>query len=283
MTAWEADNLIMPAGAWAELDAFMAHMRAQSLTRGTIYLRMTYLLRLAKWAEPRGPWELTTDDLTAFLAAGDWKPETRKSARSSIRGLYKWAETTGRVSRNPAIDLPAVRIPAGAPKPAPVASVMDAFTDTDDRTRLMLMLAAQAGLRRNEIATLHTDHVEPGFLRITGKGGKVRRVPTHPDLAAALEALPPGWVFPGRVDGHISANRVGEILTAALGGDHSAHTLRHRFATDAYVDTRDIAVVQRLLGHSKPETTIRYTEIPDDLLVNAVRGIRSYTTHDQAS
>jgi integrase len=243
---------------------------------------MTYLLRLATWAGNKGPWELTTDDLAAFLAAGDWKPETRKSARSTLRAFYAWAETTGRVERNPAQSLKPIRVPSGAPKPAPVNRLIDAYQTADHRTRLMLALAAQAGLRRNEIATLHTDHIADGFLRITGKGSKVRRVPIHAELIEALEAVPPGWVFPGRVDGHISANRVGEILSAAMGG-HSAHTLRHRFATDAYFDTRDIAVVQRLLGHSKPETTIRYTEVPDELLVNAVRGIRSLSSDTEAS
>jgi len=41
------------------------------------------------------------------------------------------------------------------------------------------------------------------------------------------------------------------------------HTLRHRYASRAYAGTRDLRAVQTLLGHSKPETTLRYTAIPD--------------------
>lgn len=269
--------MIMPVGAWADLNQFLSHMRASGLASGTINLRMTYLLRLAAWADDRSPWSLTTDELTTFLAQNDWKPETRKSARSSVRAFYKWAADTDRVSRNPALRLPAVKVPSGAPKPAPLAVMMAALSAANPRTRLMILLAAHAGLRRNEIATLHTDDVEPGFLRITGKGSKVRRVPMHPDLTETLAAMPCGYVFPGRVDGHISANRVGELITEALGGRYTAHTLRHRFASSAYSDTRDIAVVQRLLGHSRPETTMRYTEVPDELLVEAVLAMPSLT------
>ncbi len=45
---------------------------------------------------------------------------------------------------------------------------------------------------------------------------------------------------------------------AELGIDGRAHALRHRFGTETYRASRDIRVVQELLGHASPQTTAGY-------------------------
>lgn len=50
----------------------------------------------------------------------------------------------------------------------------------------------------------------------------------------------------------------------------TTHTLRHRFATVSYAGTRDLLAVQELLGHSRPETTRGYVQLPQDALRAAV-------------
>lgn len=51
---------------------------------------------------------------------------------------------------------------------------------------LMFHLFAYAGLRRNEVRCLTWEDVLPDSLRILGKGGKLRYVPTHPALGEVL-------------------------------------------------------------------------------------------------
>lgn len=126
-------------------------------------------------------------------------------------------------------------------------------------------LAVDAGLRRGEIAQVHESDVHPdllGFsLLVHGKGGKLRLVPLLDDLAEQVMAACQaggGHAFPGRIDGHLSAARVGELLTALLPPKITPHSFRHRFAANVYDETGDLLTVQTLLGHSSPETTRRY-------------------------
>ena len=258
----------------AELDAYGEHMRAAGMSVATMRLKRQHLERAFAWLTLADPWAVTLERLTAYLAAFDWAPETRKSVRSSLRGFYQWGEATDRVPVDPSRKLPKVPVPQGIPHPAPTDITEDALSRADARTLLMLKLAAYAGLRRAEIAGLHTGDIVGDRLFVRGKGGKVRRVPMHADLAHALAGLPRGYVFPGRVDGHLSPDRVGRIMADVLGDNGwTAHSLRHRFATRAYAAERDLLTVQQMLGHSSVATTQRYTEAPDDAARRAVDSV----------
>ncbi|MGP9583994.1 tyrosine-type recombinase/integrase, partial [Brachybacterium sp. AOP35-5H-19] len=84
------------------------------------------------------------------------------------------------------------------------------------------------------------------------------------------------WLFPsiGRyADTHIQPIRVGELVNEALPGHWSTHTLRHRFATEAYRNSHDLLLVQTLMGHSKPETTAIYVGLDTAQARTVVNGI----------
>lgn len=253
--------------------AYTEYLRAAGMSSATIRLRSQHLARALTWLCVTSPWEVTLDGLTAYLAGHDWAPETRKSIRSSLRSFYSWAEDTGRIDEDPSRKLPKVPVPAALPHPAPTSVMEAALAKADDRTLLMLKLAAYAGLRRAEIAAVHTDNIIGETLRVKGKGGKVREVPLHPDLSRALATVARGFVFPGKDSGHLSPDRVGRIMADVLGSGWTAHSLRHRFATRAYAAERDLLTVQQLLGHSSVATTQRYTQVPDDARRRAVDSV----------
>lgn len=254
-----------------DVEAFVQYLHAAGRASTTIRLRRMHLERAFVWvATP--PLQVTEDQLLAYLAANDWKPETRKSVRASLCGFYNWAIKTERLVIDPSRNLPSITVPMGKPHPTPTAIVDDALALADDDLRLMVMLAAYAGLRRAEIAGLHSRDVLDDRLRITGKGGKVREVPAHPELVAALTGRS-GYIFPGVIDGHLSPDWVGKKMKRGLGGVWTAHSLRHRFATRAYAGERDLLTVQQLLGHSSVATTQRYTQVPDDALRRAVLSV----------
>lgn len=229
---------------------------------------MVYLLQLA--SRSPAPGDVTEADLIGFLAQ-PWAPETRRSAVSSLRVFFTWAHERDLVPSNPAKNLPSIKIPATTPRPAPELIIADALERATSRERLMVLLGAFEGLRRAEIAAVHSRDVEGLSLRVLGKGGRTRLIPLHPVVAAALSAYD-GFVFPGHHAGHISPDRVGRIMHALLGAGWTTHTLRHRFASNAYAVQRDIRAVQELLGHSTLTTTQRYVAVPDDALRAAVLG-----------
>ena len=205
--------------------------------------------------------------LESYLAHPGWSPATRRSHRASIRLFFAWATATGHVDADPAAHLPSVIQPRALPHPATEAATDVALRTADDRTRLMVGLMALAGLRRDEVARVRgadvLDGVDVTRLRIVGKGGHVRVVPIPGHLAAAIRRRGAGWTFPGQIDGHLSARRVGELVGGVLPPGVTAHALRHRFATVVYERSRDIRAVQALLGHAKLDTTMVYVGVSD--------------------
>lgn len=178
--------------------------------------------------------------------------------------------------------LPVMRQPKAAPRPAPDDAWSAALAAADSRTTPMLRLAAEAGLRRAEVAQVHTSDAfiagGRAQLAVHGKGGKQRLVPISSELAELIRRggaghTPEmgahdwgtyGWLFPDGEGGHLSAGWVGKLVARVLPDGYSMHQLRHRFASRAYRGTRNLRAVQQLLGHQSIATTERYTAVDDD-------------------
>jgi integrase len=166
------------------------------------------------------------------------------------------------------------------PRPTPEHHFFEALRQAPEREGLMLRLAGYCGLRRGEISRVRREHVEEDLLghelRVIGKGGHQRMVPLPDDLAADLLACPPGWIFPSpQRPGPLTAAHVGVLVSRLLPEGWTCHTLRHRCGTVAYGEGgKDLRAVQELLGHAKPETTARYTQIPSSAVRNAMLAAR---------
>lgn len=200
--------------------------------------------------------------------------ETRRSRRTTLRAFYRWAVDAGETTTNTALALPVVKATRPNPRPVPDRVYAQSLAAATPREALMIRLAAEAGLRRTEVATGHSDNLiedlEGWTLRVLGKGNKVRDVPLPDDLADELLALPAGWFFPGGDNGHLSPRWVGTLLSRLMPGVWTMHKLRHRAATRWYEVDRDVFVVQQLLGHASPATTQAYVAVRDDRLRRTV-------------
>lgn len=272
-------QLPLPASWQAPVTDFCAWLKGQRQSPTTIKLRHYHLRRLAQ-ITGLGPLEITSRDISLVLGNDDWSKSTARSYRGSLNTFYEWMLNTGRAPIDPTKDLPMIGSVAGRPRPASEADVKQGLDRSNDRVRLMILLGAYCGLRCREICLVHTSHVTDGvdgpYLLVNGKGGKLRTIPLLPEIAAEIRRAPHGWLFPGQIDGHLSAAHVSKLISRGLPDGVTAHMLRHRFASKAYAATNhDIRAVQELLGHASVQTTQVYTAIPNGALRAAVNGIRA--------
>jgi site-specific recombinase XerD len=152
------------------------------------------------------------------------------------------------------------------------------------RNEVMLSLGYGCGLRAGEIVRLKDGDIDSAqmIIRIVqGKGRKDRQVMLPPELLVSLRqwwkvrptrfdaGVPAGerWLFPGRRQGlHLTYRQLSRLFheSAAAAGITkrvSLQSLRHSFATDLLEKGIDIRYIQALLGHSKLDTTARYTRV----------------------
>lgn len=258
-------------GVWASWvaasEAWEQSLITAGRSDGTRRLRMHHLGRFAA-AHPDG-FDVPSESITAWLS-GFADNEYRRSLRSTLSTFYRWAHGTGRLPANPMDAVPTVARKLPSPRPAPNEVYRAALVGADERLRLLLALARGLGMRRHEVARAHSDDLEQDLdgwtLRVLGKGNKVRRIPLPDGLAATLRAWirenGEGWLFRGQVDGHISAQWVGKLVSTAMPGRWTMHTLRHRFATDAYEVERDLMTLMELCGWASLETARHYVAVP---------------------
>jgi integrase len=145
------------------------------------------------------------------------------------------------------------------------------------RNGAIVMVLAGCGLRRNEAASLDIEDYVPtqSHLRVLGKGNKERLVPLHPAIGQALQTWiqmrgpQPGPLFYRgqkgdllRVGERITARGIYSVVTRLASAcdvlDIMPHDFRRTFISVLLDQGKDLAVVSKLVGHAKVETTARY-------------------------
>lgn len=271
-------NKISAPVPWRKsIEGWTDTLKAAGLSAQTIKSRRYKMVHLAALLMPSGPEDVTTEQIVQAFARQQWKPETRKAYRNTISSFFRWLHKSGRRADDPSLDVPRVKKPHAHPRPCPdryIAAAMEMATPSE---KLMVRLGAECGLRRGEIARVHSDDVVADSaghsLIVRGKGDKQRIVPLPDDLAGIIMGAR-GYLFPGRFGGHVEESYIGDHISRLLPDGWAAHTLRHRFATTAYAATHDLFVVAELLGHESVETTEHYVAMPDDRLREATAAVR---------
>jgi len=168
------------------------------------------------------------------------------------------------------------RLPRGLDR-AETAALLGSFRTDRDRAIAGLMLLS--GLRSAEVLGLAVADVDigRGWVRVTGKGDKERRVPLDPDVAGLIQA----YLLAERPE---TASRAlfivakgphrGQPLTAAglrrvfryhreisgVAAGHP-HALRHSFGTALAEAGVDLPVLQALMGHDHVDSSAAYIHL----------------------
>jgi integrase/recombinase XerD len=150
--------------------------------------------------------------------------------------------------------------------------------------RAALMTCYGAGLRISEAVALKISDIDSKRMLIRveqGKGAKDRYVMLSPRLLALLRTWcragrPRHWLFPSwRSTQHLAAGTLQQVCREAsrsLGFSKriTAHTLRHSFATHLLEAGADLRVIQVLLGHTRIDTTARYTSVSPQVVATTL-------------
>jgi site-specific recombinase XerD len=150
--------------------------------------------------------------------------------------------------------------------------------------RAALMTCYGAGLRISEAVALKVSDIDSSrmLLRIEeGKGRKDRYVMLSERLLAVLRcywrvARPKLYLFPSwRQNRHLCSTSLSlagrdASRTCGLHNRITAHTLRHSFATHLLENGTDIRVIQVLLGHTRIDTTARYTQVSPQVVAGTL-------------
>lgn len=263
------------ATTWAPtIQAFNQWLLAAGRQPSTVYTRTRWLSLLSQAYPQATPATITTGQLQEWLSNPRWKPATKKNALGTVRRFFYYLEITGTRPENPARLLLSVKVPRGKARPIPVTALQQGLDNTQcSEDIFMLLLAAYAGLRRFEIAKLHTQDYSEGWITVQGKGLVTRSIPAHPVLRPYLEMKTQGYYFPGRFVGHRHPDFIGKRISALLGEGFTTHQLRHWFATTTYARCKDIRAVQELLGHADISTTQSYIGLDDAALTQAIQAL----------
>jgi site-specific recombinase XerD len=203
-------------------------------------------------------------------------PKTTGRRLTSLRAFAEWIEL-GPVLKDFIAPKPGKAIPHPIPEGlAGIERLLDAARNPEQCA--LIGLCGHAGLRISEARGIMVANFDLHSMMLTvrGKGDKTRVVPISKRAWSATSEAYLNAACNG--DPHLIhyKDRSARYVVTSLGKKAqlkrpiSSHDLRATFATLAYDYTRDIRVVQELLGHSSTETTQLYTGISEEKLRNAV-------------
>jgi len=216
---------------------------------------------------------------------GGLSPRSSARALSTLRGFFGFLIQTEVMGADPTANLRSPSLWQTVPHALSsdeidaLLAVPDTSTTLGLRDRAMLETLYATGLRVSELVglTLDRTRLDPGFVRVIGKGRKERLVPLGNSAVASIDdylqharsklnqrRLP--QLFLNHRGGPLTRQGFWKILRghavkAGIGSRISPHIIRHSFATHLVENGADLRSVQMMLGHASLTTTEIYTHV----------------------
>lgn len=222
-------------------------------------------------------------DLERYMASlhrAGLKPATIRRRQASLRGFFDHARRRKKIKVKPTDNLEAPKMEDRVPvhmagsQVERLKSALSGDGFTDRRDAAIVLCLYYTGMRSGELVTLTLEDIDldERELVVMGKGKKQRKLPIAVALVQALrrwlEVHPTGdgHLFVGARFPHapLEYQGVRKVVGAAMeraglkGRRFTPHKLRHTFATGLLAKKMPIDKIQKLLGHSRIETTTIY-------------------------
>lgn len=169
--------------------------------------------------------------------------------------------------------------------------LMESLTGRLAHLHPIIIVAADAGLRRRELLSLEKEQVDFNLDVINvkrTKSGKGRTVPMTPRVRETLISLCASGESPyvfansetGKAITDVKHSFTSAVKAAGL-TDFTFHDLRHTFGTRLAASGADVVKIRELMGHASITTTMRYMHASDSGKRDAIaRMAASYATKD---
>jgi site-specific recombinase XerD len=233
------------------------------------------------WNNPK---KLERLDIVGFmnrLAGMKRSGTTRARKLASLRHFLKFLKENAVIAGNPAETVIRARKEEKDPtvlfKNEYKALLFEAQGHSRDYAILLTFL--KSGIRESELADLQIDDVDfvHDTLRVReGKGKKERTIPLMPELKRALRRyvgerdqqaniIDDETLFLARNGTSLNPSSIRKLVkkyySKAGVRKSGVHTLRHTFSAHNVNNGMPIADLQKVLGHKKKETTLKYIHV----------------------
>ncbi len=255
--------------------------------------------KLREYAELHGlatsPTDITEEHLLGFLrylTELGLSAHTQARLLSGVKAFFKYLLLENLIQEDPSELVESPRLPRKLPDVLSYPEIermleaIDHSTPEGTRNRAILEVLYSCGLRVSELTSLQLTncYFDIGFIRVLGKGDKVRLVPIGKDAIKYTEIYlntirnqldvkkeSEDIVFLNKRGSQLSRVMVFLIIkavaeAAGITKNVSPHTFRHSFATHLIEGGASLRAVQEMLGHESIITTEIYTHLDRDYL-----------------
>jgi integrase/recombinase XerD len=231
--------------------------------------------------------EKDISDFLEYINQFGLTPTSQARILSGIKAFYKYLALENIIQIDPTqlIEGPKTgrKLPdtLSFPEIEQMLDLIDLSTAEGTRNRAILEVLYSCGVRVSELVDLKLTncYFDIGFIRVIGKGNKMRLVPIGRDAIKYtriyLENIRNHLDIKPDSEDIVFLNRRGKALTRVMifliikdlaerAGIHkniSPHTFRHSFATHLIEGGADLRAVQEMLGHESITTTEIYTHL----------------------
>lgn len=261
------------------LKRYCACLNIDGKSKKTIYAYYRTLVRFMDFIH-KPIMEIGTYDIRFYLASEKERgisDSTMESTRVKISAFFGWMFDEEMIPKNPCRTIKSIKVPKmdrHAFSSVELDSLRNACAKSKERA--LIEVLASSGIRVSELTNLNISDIDFGTLSVQvrqGKGGKDRKtyindvalvylkkyLSTRSDNSVALFLNHNGSRM-GSGGVRVILNTLGK--RASVDNVHP-HRFRRTFATGLAARGMAVQEIQRLLGHSNINTTMRYVQMDD--------------------
>lgn len=225
--------------------------------------------------------QITTDDIRGYIGylaeERNLKDSSIQTHINTLRSFFSWLDVEDCIKKNPMRKIKSLKIDRMKARKPLTPEELERLRDgcRSYKEKALVEFLVSSGCRLNEAANISVGQIDWQSRSVTvlGKGNKERTVyfsvraklmlQAYLDSRKGGEAL---FASSRAPYGPMTPRAIQKVLQKV--GEHAKglrhvhpHILRHTFASNALNGGMDITVIQHLLGHTDPKTTLIYAEL----------------------